>query len=205
MARFSKLAVVALAATTVLALSASGATASPITADPTSTRLIADDLVFTDANETATVICDVSLGAELQGSIENSAGARVGTVSEGDVLSCSENEAVILGETLPWLVHLAAAVELPVGPSSSANLEVIGAAFEVEVLNGAANCLYLSTEESPVVVTGRLDGASQLTLLTVLTEHEIPVFRRSGPFGFLCPSQGLLEGEFALEPPVTLE
>lgn len=193
-------AVGALLATAAIAVTAQAS--EQISSSTTATVATSPSLVFTASSAIGniSITCRVELESTISSEpIPNTAGALVGRVtavrianaSNGERL-CDSNVGLVGVEVLnlPWHIRL---VRLVLGERGT--LVVLGASFNLTLLNLGFSCLY----GDDVNADGELVGGSTLT--TLQTDQDgIPLV--SG--GIFCPSTGGLEGVFNLSPTITL-
>lgn len=176
MLRHAKLAMSALVAGLVLLVATSVAGAATIAVGPNAVRAAWSPMTFTVNG--ATIRCPVTLEGSFHSlTFSPVAGAPIGYISRASAASasCTGGRATLLAETLPWRVQYESSVgTLP--EITGIRLKVLGVALRGEA--SELNCLYKSTEASPlratlevrantVEVTGlRLDESASIPLVT---------------------------------------
>lgn len=197
MRNHSKLILSALTAALILAAVVTTASASRLSISNRNFRVVWNPLQFSEAEGGTETRCPVTLEGTFHSNvIVKAAGALVGYVTRGIVAegSCTNaSTARILQASLPWHVRYRSfRGTLP--RIERIRLELVGAAFLLNVFFGSAQCLYQSTSASPAAgellvntATGVVEG------LAADNTVRIPLAVRLG--GFVnCPATGIFNG-----------
>jgi hypothetical protein len=187
----SKLAIAALAATALMALAVSSASARRIAT--TEQNFLASWSAGSPLNFEAAgnnIRCPVTLDGSFHSrTLSKVCGQLVGYINQAIVANsaCTNGHATALTETLPWHIrYFRFSGTLPI--ITLISIQLIGARFQIETAGGT-KCLPTTSAEHPAVgninVTQEELGALKATELVALPEFTIPL---SG--GFACSLAG---------------
>jgi len=183
----SKLLLVGLASAMLLALAVSSASASRLSVNEQSWRVVWTPLSFSAGGNV--VRCNVTLeGSFHYRTIVKSVGSLIGFITRAIANTCTGGSATVLTNTLPWHVQYGGFTgTLP--NIATVRLSLIGASFNVRP-SGLVACLARSTTENPARGIATVSGGT-ITKLTAEEGATIPLN------GFLCEFAG--EGTFSGE------
>ena len=185
----TRAACVALTAACSLALAVGSASASRLSYSNQAFRIIWTSLTFSESGGNFPISCPVTL----EGSFNSNTFAKVRNATSGSItravvnnVGCSEGQATILSETLPWSVkYQSFSGTLPSILSVRYNL--IGAAFQIEPGLGVV-CLARSSEAFPAAGEASRESRGNITSLAPDASLPIPVT------GTACPRAGIFSG-----------
>lgn len=178
-----------LIASLALASAVGSASAARLSYSNQAFRIIWTSLTFSESGGNFPITCPVTL----EGSFHARTFAKVRDALSGFITravvnnaGCTEGQAVILGETLPWHVtYQSFSGTLPSIIGVRYNL--IGAAFQVEPGLGIV-CLARSTAAAPAAGEAAREAGGSITSLSPDPSLAIPVT------GTNCPSAGVFSG-----------
>lgn len=183
------IALAALAATLALAVAVGSASANQLSYSETRFRIIWTSLTFSGSGGGFVITCPVTLeGSFHSATIAKVREANVASITRATVdnAGCSEGQATILGESLPWTVtYQSFTGTLPSIATVRHNL--IGAAFQIEAGLGVI-CLARSSAEHPAAGEAARETGGDITSLTPDGSLAIPVT------GTACPTAGIFSG-----------
>lgn len=173
----------------LLAVAVGAASARNLSYSSQTYRIIWSSLTFSESGGNFPITCPVTL----EGSFHSRTFAKVRDLLAGYITravvnnaGCTEGQATILSESLPWHVtYQSFTGTLPVINSVRYNL--IGAAFQIEPTFGII-CLARTTTTSPAAGDAARDARGQITSLIPDSEVAIPVT------GTNCPTAGIFSG-----------
>ncbi len=179
----------ALAAACSLALTVGSASANRLSYSSQGFRIIWTSLTFSESGGDFPISCPVTL----EGSFNSATFAKVRDAQAGLITravvnnpSCSEGQATILSETLPWHVtYQSFSGTLPA--ILSVRYDLLGAAFRIEPGLGVV-CLARSSETFPAAGEASRESRGNITSLTPDASLAIPVT------GTACPRAGIFSG-----------
>jgi hypothetical protein len=185
----TRAACVALTAACSLALAVGSASANRLSYSSQGFRIIWTSLTFSESGGNFPISCPVTL----EGSFNSATFTKVRDATSGSItravvnnVGCSEGQATILSETLPWSVkYQSFSGTLPSILSVRYNL--IGAAFQIEPGLGVV-CLARSSELFPAAGEASRESRGNITSLTPDAALAIPVT------GTACPRAGIFSG-----------
>jgi len=152
-------------------------------------RIIWTSLTFSESGGGFPITCPVTLeGSFHYRTMTKVRDSVVAVISRAIVNDpgCTEGQATILSETLPWNVsYQSFGGTLP--NITSVRHKLIGAAFQIEPGLGIS-CLARSTPESPAAGEATREAGGNITSLTPDPSLAIPVT------GTACPSAGIFSG-----------
>jgi len=196
MGKFVKSALVAtLAAVAALLMGASMAAAN-ISVSPggsiTAASLGTVDLIGEGGLIDITISCEVALNGSLSTSVVDPNGS-LGSITSGRATNCDNGSAALLFPSA-WGLVLDGSPDLT---NTQAALDITNVAFSVTVLG--QTCLY--TGDIPLTLDYTSIGGGRFsTGLITVDAHALSLASGS----FLCPTDGILSGTFALSPLQTL-
>jgi len=179
----------ALTATLALALAVGSASANRLSYSENRFRIIWASLTFSESGGNFPITCPVTLeGSFVARTVAKTREATVGYINRASVNSpgCTEGQATILSETLPWTVKFQSFTgTLP--NITSVRHSLIGAAFQVEPGLGIV-CLARSSEAHPAAGEANREAGGNITSLTPDASLPLPIT------GNACPSAGIFGG-----------
>jgi len=183
------IALAALGATLALAVAVGSASANRLSYSETRFRIIWTSLTFSGSSGGFVITCPVTL----EGSFHSATLAKVRDASVAQItraavnnLGCTEGQATILSESLPWdVTYQGFTGTLPSIVTVRHNL--IGAAFQIEAGLGIV-CLARSSRATPAAGEANREAGGNITSLTPDGSLAIPVT------GTACPSSGIFSG-----------
>ena len=182
MHRYTKLLLTSLAATAILALAISSASANRLSATGGRLwRVTWTSLRFTSNFSSATILCPVTLeGSFHSATILKTAGSLIGFVTRASVRSpCTGGRASVNQGSLPWHIRYRSFTgTLP--RLSGATFGLVGAEFEIEPNNGQT-CRVRTEAGRPAVGTINIEAGGVATGLTPDPNTRIGL--REGSFG----------------------
>jgi hypothetical protein len=180
---------VALSATLTLALAVGSASANRLSYSSQLFRIIWTSLTFSESGGNFPISCPVTLeGSFHSRTMAKVTEALVAYINRAIVNNpgCTEGQATILSETLPWHVTFQGfSGTLPA--ITGVRHYLIGAAFQIEPGLGI-RCLARSTATSPAAGDATREAGGNITSLTPDSSLPIPVT------GTACPSAGIFSG-----------
>ncbi|HEX4804679.1 MAG TPA: hypothetical protein VFU94_02155 [Conexibacter sp.] len=183
------IALAALGAALALAAAVGSASANRLSYSETRFRIIWTSLTFSGSTGGFPITCPVTLeGSFHSATLSKVREAAVASITRAIVnnLGCTEGQATILGESLPWTVtYQGFGGTLP--NIVSVRHALIGAAFQVEPGLGVV-CLARSTAAFPAAGEAAREAGGNITSLTPDGSLAIPVT------GTACPSSGIFSG-----------
>ena len=185
----TRAACVALTAAFSLALATGSASANRFSYSSQSFRIIWTSLTFSEAGGNFPISCPVTLeGSFHSATVAKVREALVGYITRASVnnAGCSEGQATILRESLPWHVKYQSFTgTLP--RITGVRHYLIGAAFQIEPGLGIV-CLARSSERFPAAGDATREAGGNITSLTPDSTLAIPVT------GTACPEAGIFSG-----------
>jgi hypothetical protein len=173
----------------VLAFATSGASARNLSYSSQTYRILWASLRFSESGGNFPITCPVTL----EGSFHSRTFAKVRDLLAGYITravvnnaGCTEGQATILAESLPWHVtYQSFTGSLP--SINSVRYNLIGAAFQIEPTFGIV-CLARTTTTFPAAGDAARDARGNITSLIPDSELAIPVT------GTNCPRAGIFSG-----------
>ena len=179
----------ALVAALGLALAVGSASANRLSYSNQAFRIIWTSLTFSEAGGNFPIRCPVTLeGSFSSATMNKTREAVVGSITNAAVnnAGCTEGQATILTETLPWQVRFESFTgTLP--NITGVRHYLIGAAFQVEPGLGI-RCLARSSERFPAAGNATREAGGNITTLEPDSSLAIPVT------GTACPEAGIFSG-----------
>jgi len=183
------IALAALGATLALAVAVSSASANRLSYSETRFRIIWTSLTFSGSGGGFVITCPVTLeGSFHSATLAKVTGALVAYITRASVENpgCTEGQATILTESLPWHVtYQGFSGTLPA--IAKVRHDLIGAAFQIEAGLGVI-CLARSSAATPAAGEASREAGGNITSLTPDGSLAIPVT------GTSCPLSGIFSG-----------
>lgn len=179
----------ALMAALGLALAVGSASANRLSYSNTAFRIIWTSLTFSEAGGGFPISCPVTLeGSFSSATMNKTREAQVGSITRASVnnAGCTEGQATILSESLPWQVRFQSFTGRLPGITGVRHT-LIGAAFQIEPGLGIV-CLARSSERFPAAGEATREAGGNITSLTPDSTLAIPVT------GTACPEAGIFSG-----------
>lgn len=184
-----------LAAATVLALAAGGATANRLSISNRTFRVVWTPLTI---KETVEITCNVTFEGSIHtAAIAKTAGALIGYVTLASAEGCSKPTLTGLG--MPWHIKYSSFAGL-LPNITGVRVEIVEAAFLLRPagpLEPELACLYRSTAAKPLRATANLAVGGRITSLSLDSTAAIPLSRQLGGFP-TCEPEIKLQGEGAV-------
>ncbi len=182
-------ALAALGAALTLAAAVGSASANRLSYSETRFRIIWTSLTFSGSGGGFVITCPVTLeGSFHSATLAKVREAQVASITRATVNNerCTEGQATILGESLPWTVtYQSFGGTLPT--IASVRHDLIGAAFQIEAGLGVI-CLARSSSTFPAAGEAAREAGGAITSLTPDGSLAIPVT------GTACPTSGIFSG-----------
>jgi hypothetical protein len=179
----------ALAAALTLALAVGSASANRLSYSAQGFRIVWTSLTFSESGGNFPISCPVTLEGSFHSRvIAKVRDALVAYITRAIVNNpgCTEGQATILSESLPWhVIYQGFSGTLP--SMTGVRHELIGAAFQIEPGLGIS-CLARSTSTSPAAGDATREAGGNITSLTPDSSLAIPVT------GTACPTAGIFSG-----------
>ena len=179
----------ALTATLALVLAVGSASANRLSYSESRFRIIWASLTFSESGGNFPITCPVTLEGSFNArTFTKTREAESGFITSASVnnAGCTEGQATILTETLPWRVRYQSFTGTLPG-ILTVRYSLLGAAFQIEPGLGII-CLARSSERSPAAGEATREAGGNITSLRPDASLPIPVT------GTACPTAGVFGG-----------